>query len=97
LFCFDGKCYAQSKAIQYFMLKDFTQPQRVVITGFGCVTPVGIGREAFWQSLKTGRSGVSRIESFDVSASKVKIEAEIKTGGTFRAPFRWRWLPPAKR
>jgi 3-oxoacyl-[acyl-carrier-protein] synthase II len=60
------------------MLKNFTQPQRVVITGFGCVTPVGIGREAFWQSLKTGKSGVGRIESFDVSNSKVKIAAEIK-------------------
>jgi 3-oxoacyl-[acyl-carrier-protein] synthase II len=60
------------------MLKNFTQPRRVVITGFGCVTPIGIGREAFWQSLKTGKSGVSRIESFDVSDAKVKIAAEIK-------------------
>jgi 3-oxoacyl-[acyl-carrier-protein] synthase II len=60
------------------MLKNFTQPQRVVITGFGCVTPIGIGREAFWQSLKTGKSGVSRIESFDVCRSKVKIAAAIK-------------------
>ncbi|HEX8734537.1 MAG TPA: beta-ketoacyl-[acyl-carrier-protein] synthase family protein [Pyrinomonadaceae bacterium] len=60
------------------MLKNFTQPRRVVITGFGCVTPIGIGREAFWQSLKTGKSGVSRIESFDASGSKVKIAAEIK-------------------
>jgi 3-oxoacyl-[acyl-carrier-protein] synthase II len=60
------------------MFGNFTQPRRVVITGFGCVTPVGIGREAFWQSLKTGKSGVTRIESFDVSDSKVKIAAEIK-------------------
>ncbi|HEX8249954.1 MAG TPA: beta-ketoacyl-[acyl-carrier-protein] synthase family protein [Pyrinomonadaceae bacterium] len=60
------------------MLRNFTQPRRVVITGFGCVTPIGIGREAFWQSLKTGKSGVSRIESFDVSDAKVKIAAEIK-------------------
>ncbi|MDQ3798546.1 MAG: beta-ketoacyl-[acyl-carrier-protein] synthase family protein [Acidobacteriota bacterium] len=60
------------------MFGNFTQPRRVVITGFGCVTPVGIGRGAFWQSLKTGRSGVSRIECFDVSDLKVKIAAEIK-------------------
>ncbi|MCY7375973.1 MAG: beta-ketoacyl-[acyl-carrier-protein] synthase family protein [Pyrinomonadaceae bacterium] len=60
------------------MFNNFTQPRRVVITGFGCVTPIGIGREAFWQSLKSGVSGVSRIESFDVSDSKVKIAAEIK-------------------
>ena len=61
-----------------FMFKNFTKPRRVVITGFGCVTPIGIGREAFWQSLETGKSGVSRIESFDVTDSQVQIAAEIK-------------------
>ncbi len=60
------------------MFRNFTQPRRVVITGFGCVTPIGIGRESFWESLKQGKSGISRIESFDVSDSKVKIAAEIK-------------------
>lgn len=60
------------------MFKDLTDLRRVVITGFGCVTPIGIGRDEFWQSLKTGKSGVSRIESFDVSNSRVKIAAEIK-------------------
>jgi 3-oxoacyl-[acyl-carrier-protein] synthase II len=60
------------------MLKNFTQPRRVAITGFGCVTPIGIGREAFWHALRTGKSGVSRIESFDVSDVPVKIAAEIK-------------------
>ncbi len=60
------------------MFKNFTAPRRVVITGFGCVTPIGIGREKFWESLKQGKSGISQIESFDVSGSKVKIAAEIK-------------------
>ncbi len=60
------------------MFNNFTEPRRVVITGFGCVTPIGIGREAFWESLKSGNSGVSRIESFDVSDSKVKIAAQVK-------------------
>lgn len=59
------------------MFSDFTSPRRVVITGFGCVTPIGIGRKAFWQGLKTGKSGVKRIESFDVSDATVKIAAEI--------------------
>jgi len=48
-----------------------------VITGFGCVTPIGIGRKAFWSGLANGRSGVRRIESFDVSHSSIKIAAEI--------------------
>lgn len=60
------------------MFSSFTKPRRVVITGFGCVTPIGIGREAFWRSLRNGVSGVNRIESFDVSDSKVKIAAQVK-------------------
>src|SRR6476646_10376165 len=59
------------------MFRSFSKPRRVVITGFGCVTPIGIGREAFWQGLDDGRSGVRRIESFDVSHSSIKIAAEI--------------------
>ncbi|MGI8470246.1 MAG: beta-ketoacyl-[acyl-carrier-protein] synthase family protein [Pyrinomonadaceae bacterium] len=60
------------------MFKNFTEPRRVVITGFGCVTPIGIGKENFWSSLKNGTSGISRIETFDVSDSKVKIAAQVK-------------------
>src|SRR4051794_16313792 len=59
------------------MLGVLTRPRRVVITGFGCVTPIGIGRTAFWNGLKEGRSGVRRIDSFDVSKSSIKIAAEI--------------------
>jgi 3-oxoacyl-[acyl-carrier-protein] synthase II len=60
------------------MFNNFIEPRRVVITGFGCVTPIGIGREQFWESLRTGKSGVSRIEGFDVADSAVQIAAEIK-------------------
>ncbi|MEO8573131.1 MAG: beta-ketoacyl-[acyl-carrier-protein] synthase family protein [Pyrinomonadaceae bacterium] len=48
-----------------------------MITGFGCVTPIGIGREAYWDSLQAGRSGVRRIETFDPSGFDVQIAAEI--------------------
>ena len=60
------------------MFSSFSKPRRVVITGFGCVTPIGIGRDAFWNSLKTGASGVSRIESFDTTDAQVKIAAEVR-------------------
>jgi 3-oxoacyl-[acyl-carrier-protein] synthase II len=60
------------------MFSNFTKPRRVVITGFGCVTPIGIGRENFWNSLREGKSGISRIESFDTSETKIKIAAEVK-------------------
>lgn len=59
------------------MFKNLRQFRRVVITGMGCVTPIGIGRAAFWQSLKNGASGVKRISSFDVSDFKVQIAGEI--------------------
>jgi len=60
------------------MFSHFQKPRRVVITGLGCVTPIGIGRTAFWNALIKGESGVRRIESFDVSDSPVKIAAEVR-------------------
>lgn len=59
------------------MLNHVKSLRRVVITGMGCVTPIGIGREAFWSALQQGLSGVRRIESFDVSTSPVKIAAQV--------------------
>lgn len=60
------------------MFSDLTTPRRVAITGFGCVTPIGVGREAFWTSLRQGVSGVRRIESFDTADSPVTIAAEVR-------------------
>lgn len=59
------------------MFKQWTRPRRVCITGIGCVTPIGTGREEFWRALVEGESGVRRIESFDVADSPVKIAAEV--------------------
>jgi 3-oxoacyl-[acyl-carrier-protein] synthase II len=60
------------------MLKNLRQPRRVVITGLGCVTPVGIGREAFWSGLRCGESGIRHIEGFDVSDSPVRIAGQVR-------------------
>lgn len=60
------------------MLNNFLRPRRVVITGIGCVTPIGIGRDAFWHSLQTGASGVRRIQAFDPSDSPVQIAGEVQ-------------------
>lgn len=60
------------------MLGHVERPRRVVITGMGCVTPIGVGREAFWRGLIAGESGVRAIESFDVGDSPVKIAAEVR-------------------
>ncbi|MBI1323129.1 beta-ketoacyl-ACP synthase II [bacterium] len=52
--------------------------RRVVITGLGVVAPNGVGKKAFTESILEGRSGVSRIESFDTSGHRIKIAGEIK-------------------
>jgi 3-oxoacyl-[acyl-carrier-protein] synthase II len=44
----------------------------------GCVTPIGIGRDAFWNALIKGESGVRQIDTFDVSNSPVKIAAQVQ-------------------
>jgi 3-oxoacyl-[acyl-carrier-protein] synthase II len=59
------------------MFKALMRPRRVVITGMGCVTPLGIGRETFWNGLISGKSGVRRIEAFDPSTFPVQIAAEV--------------------
>jgi 3-oxoacyl-[acyl-carrier-protein] synthase II len=59
------------------MLRALRRPRRVVITGMGCVTPLGIGRENYWNGLLAGDSGVRKIQSFDVSNSPVQIAAEV--------------------
>ena len=52
--------------------------RRVVITGVGPVTPIGIGKETFWSNLVAGKSGVGPITQFDTEGFTVKIAAEVK-------------------
>lgn len=51
--------------------------RRVVITGIGVVSPNGIGREAFWQATRAGKSGVKRITLFDPSHLQCQIAGEV--------------------
>jgi len=52
--------------------------RRIAITGIGMVTPVGLDAPSTWSSLRAGRSGVGRIESFDASGFATQIGAEVK-------------------
>src|SRR5436190_20859595 len=51
---------------------------RAVITGMGVVSPNGMGREAFCRAVLAGKSGVSRITSFDASQQPVQIAGEVR-------------------
>ena len=52
--------------------------RRVVVTGMGAITPIGLNVEDFWQSIKEGRHGFAPITRFDTSEYKCHIAAEVK-------------------
>jgi len=52
--------------------------RRVVITGLGLTTPLGVGLDNVWQKIVDGTSGVAAITRFDASAHETKIAAEVK-------------------
>ena len=52
--------------------------RRVVVTGVGLLTPLGIGTEASWEALKAGKSGVGPITQFDPSAFACRIAGQVK-------------------
>lgn len=52
--------------------------RRVVVTGMGAVTPIGIGVEEFWNALIEGKNGIGLITKFDTTTFDTKIAAEVK-------------------
>ena len=69
--------------------------RRVVVTGLGLVTPLGIGIEQVWRRLVAGESGIRTIRSFDVSDLPSRIAGQVPRGdrpaGLFNADD---WVPP---
>src|SRR2546421_4574936 len=69
--------------------------RRVVVTGMGLVTPLGIGLERNWSSLTAGESGVRAIQSFEVSDLPARIAAQVPRGDTDSGLFNADdWVPP---
>jgi beta-ketoacyl-acyl-carrier-protein synthase II len=52
--------------------------RRVVVTGIGVISPNGIGKDAVWQAMSSGKSAVRLVDSFDVSLFNTKIAAEVR-------------------
>src|SRR5687768_15630431 len=74
--------------------------RRVVITGVGCVTPLGGTLEATWSGLKAGRSGAGPLTLFDASRYPVRIAAEVRDWSLADVgadPAPWRNAPRQTR
>ena len=54
------------------------QKRRVVVTGLGCITPLGNSVDSFWSSLLDGKSGASEISNFDTTTMPVKFSCSVK-------------------
>jgi 3-oxoacyl-[acyl-carrier-protein] synthase II len=69
--------------------------RRVVVTGIGLVTPLGVGTENVWRRLLAGESGVGAIQSFDVADLPAKIAGQVPLGETSSGLFNADdWVPP---
>lgn len=55
-----------------------TLEKRVVITGLGVVSPVGIGKDTFWDALLSGKNGIGPITHFDATEYAARIAGEVK-------------------
>lgn len=74
---FSAKARGGRKISIFSKVKD-EEPKRCVITGIGLITPIGTGKDTFWNNLIQGKSGISLITQFDISNMPVKIAGEIK-------------------
>jgi len=61
--------------------------RRVVVTGLGIISPLGVGVENVWRQILAGRSGISGIQSFDVSDLPAKIAGQVPRGDTASGLF----------
>ena len=72
--------------------------RRVVVTGVGLVTPLGVGTDNVWKRLVEGQSGVRAIQSFDVSDLPAKIAGQVPRGDTASGDFNADdWVPPKEQ
>src|SRR5579862_4267217 len=75
--------------------RSISRMRRIVVTGMGLVTPLGIGLERVWRRLVAGESGIGAIQSFDVSDLPSRIAGQVPRGdraaGLFNADD---WIPP---
>jgi len=73
--------------------------KRVVVTGIGLISSIGIGKDAFWDSLIKGTSGISQVSAFDTSGHATHVGGEVKNfkAGDFIAKKRAKLIGKASQ
>ena len=51
--------------------------RRVVITGIGVVSPFGVGRECFWEHIRSGSSGIKAVDAFDTTGYACRVAGSL--------------------
>ncbi|WP_437200801.1 beta-ketoacyl-[acyl-carrier-protein] synthase family protein [Planctomicrobium sp. SH664] len=74
-----------------------TVAPRVVITGVGVISPVGIGNDRFWENLSAGRSGIGPLRSFASESLPCKLAAEIHDFDPLRYVYQKKFLKVMSR
>src|ERR1700758_1022283 len=74
----DGFRSAVYDFIVPFTLSRTNRADKIVISGFGCLTPLGNSRDQLWDGFRNARSGVRRISAFDPSPFPVQIAGEVR-------------------
>ena len=59
-------------------MKKIKNPNDIVVTGIGTITPIGLDKDSFWEGLISGTSGAARIQAFDTENFKTTIACELK-------------------
>ena len=71
--------------------------RRVVVTGLGMVTPLGVGVDHNWSQITNGKSGISRIEGFDVSDITCRIAGQVPTADVSGGLNLDDWIEPREQ
>ena len=63
--------------------------KKVVVTGLGCITPLGNDVKTYWEGIRAGRCGIKTIERFDTSRLNVKVAGEVRVRETEKLEGFW--------
>src|SRR6516225_3673094 len=74
----DSRSVEKTRGVTSAVYDFLVDPDRIVISGFGCLTPLGNSRDELWDGFRNARSGIRRISAFDPSPFSVQIAGEVR-------------------